>query len=134
MIIINIPSNILDQVEDIRDLDISYDTLHEKAIVSNKQTDTIIKVPYMSITNKYRNLLAKIVVEGTLSEEEKKEFWYKPKTLSDRLYGTTELWSELLLLNNCATIIQFTPTKVRYYDPYEFKTYLNEIMTIERMV
>lgn len=128
-----IPSNMIEQIDDIRDLDISYDVLHSKALVYNAETDETIQVPFLSIINKYRNLLSSIIVEGTLSEEEQRLYWYKPKSLSNKIYGTTELWSELLLLNNYVSIIDFTPEKLKYYDPYRFKTYINEILVIENI-
>ncbi len=41
-----IPPNLLDQIDTVRDYDISYDTLHSKALIKDRQTDRVIKVPY----------------------------------------------------------------------------------------
>ena len=72
-----------------------------------------------------------IIVEKELDDKAIAEVRYKPKTLSYVLYGTTEFWNDILILNECKSIIDFTPKKIRYYDPNRLKTYLNQILILE---
>ena len=69
-----------------------------------------------------------------LTEEEQERYKYSPKKLSYDLYGTTELWADLLKLNKCASVAEFEPSFVRVYDPNTFKKYLNEIMIFDESV
>ena len=68
------------------------------------------------------------------SEKEKENYRYSPKKLSYDLYGTTELWADLLKLNGCVSIAEFEPDFIRVYDPNTFKEYLNEIMIADSKV
>jgi hypothetical protein len=126
-----IPATITEQVEDIKDCDISYRNLHPVAWMINEETDHTIQFPFSSIINKYRHDLSAILCAVRLTEDEQIKYWYKPKTFSEDMYGTTELWDVILILNNAKSIIDFTPSVVKLYDPNKLKTYLNEIMIIE---
>ena len=54
-----IPSTIIDQIEDIEDRDINYRTLHVGLNVYNDDKDSRnFKVPYLSILNKYSILFS----------------------------------------------------------------------------
>ena len=86
---------------------------------------------FSSLTNKYRTYLLACVVPTQLTEEEQERYRYAPKKLSYDLYGTTELWADLLKLNGCASITEFEPDFVKVYDPNTFKEYLNEIMIFD---
>jgi hypothetical protein len=126
-----IPPNLLDQIDTVRDYDISYDTLHSKALIKDKQTSRVIKVPYSAFTNRYKDVLSNIIIEEELSEEERRQFWYKPKSVSLYYYGSTELWADLLTINGCVALREFTPEKLKLYDPNKLKKIINEIMIIE---
>lgn len=128
-----IPTTLPEQVEDMRDRDISYKTLHRTANLYDRKTDTTIKIPYESLSNKYKDYLSTIIISKELTEEERRKYWYKPKSLSNDIYGTTEFWDIFLILNYCTSISQFTPLVVKYYDPDEFKRFLNEILIIEKV-
>lgn len=124
----NIPSTLSQQFTDIKDYEISYRTLHPSQLLYNKQTDDIIEFPFASITNKYRHYLLACTVFVQLSEEEKELYMYNPKRLSEDVYGTTELWADILKLNNAVSVADFKPDFIRIYDPNKFKEYLNEVM------
>lgn len=126
-----IPVNLLDQINEVRDYDISYYSMHPKALIKDRQTERVIQVPYSAFTNKYKDILSTIIITKELSPEEKREFWYKPKSVSLFFYNTTELWSDILIINNCAALREFTPEKLKYYDPTELKKIINEIMILE---
>ena len=129
-----IPTTLPDQVADMRDREITYDALHPKAYLYDSKSDTTIKIPYSSLTNKYKDYLSTIVLTMELDDELKRKYWFKPKTVSFDLYGTTELWDTLLILNYYTSISQFTPNVIKYYDPERLKAFLNEILIIEKVL
>lgn len=129
-----IPASLPEQVERIRDLEITYDTLHPKAYLYDKKSDSTIKIPYSSITSKYKDYLSTIILSVELDDDDKRKYWYRPKSFSYDIYKTTELWDTLLILNNATSIAQFTPNVIKYYDPNRLKSFLNEILIIEKII
>ena len=119
------------QISDIEKKEIAYRTLTQKALMTNQMTNDTIQIPFASYTKMYRNLLSAIIVEKELDDKAAAEVRYKPKTLSYLLYNTTEFWNDILILNECKSVLDFTPKKVRFYDPTRFKTYLNQILILE---
>ena len=81
--------------------------------------------------NKNKDFLSTIVVEIKLDDAMREKYMYKPKMVSNELYGTTELWSEILILNNAYSVIEFTPRVLKCYDPNRFKSFINEIILLE---
>ena len=127
----SIQSSVAKQISDIKKNEIAYRTMMQQAILKNETTGEIINIPFSSYTKMYRDLLSQIIVEKELDDKAIAEVRYKPKTLSYVLYGTTEFWNDILILNECKSIIDFTPKKIRYYDPNRLKTYLNQILILE---
>lgn len=126
-----IPATVPDQISDIKEREISYRTLHPEAYVFNQENNREIRIPFSSIINKYRHFLDKIIIKIQLTEEEQVNYECQPKKISEDMYGTTELWDTILILNNAKSVIDFKPRVVKLYDPQKFKTFLNEIMIIE---
>lgn len=129
-----IPATMPEQVEDAKALDISYRTLHPSAIIVDGQSGRNIQFPFSSLINKYKDFLHDIIIEFELSPEEQEIYMFNPKMLSEDLYGTTELWDTLLILNNVTSVTEFKPVKVKIYDHNRFKRYINEIMILEESV
>lgn len=119
------------QINDIKKREISYRTMVQQAYMKNNMTSDVIRIPFSSYTNMYRDLLSNIIIESDLDDKSQAEIRYRPKTLSQILYGTTEFWNDILILNECKSIIEFTPKKIRFYDPTKFKIYLNQILILE---
>lgn len=130
----SIPVTLREQIETVEGDDISYRALHSIAYISDADTGDVITVPYMDLISKYSDFLDAIVVEMTLTDELYFRYRYRPKTLSNDLYGTTELWFTLLNLNGFRSIMEFQPKKLKYYDPDQFKIYINEIMVLEEVL
>ena len=130
----SIPVSLSEQITEAEKLEISYKSLHPSYIIYNEQTDETIELPFSSITNEYKTYLLACVKSIQLSEKEKENYRYSPKKLSYDLYGTTELWADLLKLNGCVSIAEFEPDFIRVYDPNTFKEYLNEIMIADSKV
>ena len=124
----DIPSTITEQIETIEKYDISYRTLHGSAILHNKEDDSNIKIPFSSMIEKYKDFLYEIIITSDATKEELAQYIFNPKKLSQDLYGTTEFWDTILILNDCKSIIDFDLDTIKVYDPNRFKRYLNEII------
>lgn len=126
-----IPATMPEQVDYIQGLDINYRTLHDSLDIVDLSTNISITVPFDSLIDKYADFLLDIVGSVELSDPEQEYYKYQPKKVSDELYGTTELWHSILVLNECASIIDFKPKVLYYYDPSKLKAYINEILILE---
>lgn len=129
--VMEIPATTPEQISYIKTLAIAYRTMHSDAIICDTFTQNNIRVPFSSYCNKYRDYLKNIVSEIPLTEKEQTTYMYQPKMLSIDLYGITEFWSELLILNNAFSIKDFKPVILKAYDPRLLKTYINEILILE---
>lgn len=126
-----IPATMDEQVLNASNLELSYNVLHENAIIKSVDTTTTIAIPFKSLTNKYKDFLSNIIIELPLTEAEQEKYKYKPKLVSEELYQTTEFWDQILILNNAVSVIDFTPKVLKVYDPEQLKLYLNEILILE---
>ena len=126
-----IPASMTEQIEYVQNLDINYRTLHESLNILDESTNVEITVPFDSLIDKYGDFLLDIVESLDLSDAEQEFYKFQPKKVSDELYGTTELWHSILVLNECASIIDFKPKTLYYYDPNKLKAYINEILILE---
>lgn len=127
-----IPVTMTDQINDVHDLEISYRVLHPGIYLTSTNDNDCIRIPYSSVTSKYKDYLSNIIIDAELTPELLIRYRYNPKRLSEDLYGTTQLWNDILIINNCVSVRQFNLKQVFVYDPSEFKDYLNEIMIIEK--
>lgn len=126
-----VPETMNDQINHAENLEISYRTLHTKAIVHDSERNINIRIPYDSLINKYRHFLESIVIEIKIDETYQKYYRYKPKLFSNDTYGTTELWFVILELNGCPSMLDFDLDRIKIYDPKKFKSFINEIMNLE---
>lgn len=122
-------ATIQELIDSVNDMEISYRNLHTNIYIKNK--DDTIKIPYKSIIREYLPYLQSSVVELKFSPEEVSKYRFKPKKLSYDLYGTTELWSALLELNQLYSIIEFNKEVYKVFEPKEFMTLLNEVLILE---
>ena len=122
-------ATIQELIDSVNDMEISYRNLHTNVYIKNK--DDTIKIPYKSIIMEYLPYFKSSVVELKLSPEEVSKYRFKPKKLSYDLYGTTELWSALLELNQLYSIIEFNKEVYKVFEPKEFMTLLNEVLILE---
>lgn len=104
---------------DIRSLKNLYETL----LVKDESKGTrFYRVPFHDFFIKYREELKPAITYYTLSEMA----YYRPKSVSFELYGTTELWLALLRVNNMKNISEFCIPLIKVYD----KTALFGLMDI----
>lgn len=125
-------TTIQELIDSVNDMEVSYRNLHTNIFIKNK--NNIIKVPYKSIISTYLPFFQDTVVTATLNPDEIVLYKYKPKMLSNDLYGTTELWSALLELNGVSSIIDFTFETPKVFNPNTFLKKLNEVMIMEGII
>lgn len=82
------------------------------------------------IFDKYTDFIFGETIKVRLTDSELVKYRYRPKQLSKDLYGTEELWTLLLKLNNIGTEIHFNKQAIRILDP-ESKI-LSKIINIEK--
>lgn len=128
----SLPATLPDQIQEAKNWELSYRVLHPNAILQDKHSGRNILIPFSSLSNKYKDFLATIIQTVDLDDDVAKEYRFQPKKLSYDLYGTTEFWNDLLIINNCYSMFEFQPKKrLKYYDPNELKELLNEILILE---
>ena len=130
----SIPVTMTEQINNAEKWEISYRTLHPSAILKDEFSSRNIEIPFSSLTNKYRHFLSKIVRTTTLDDKLQARYKQRPKLVSYDLYGTTELWNDILILNNCFSTIEFNPVTIKAYNPDKLKEYINEILILEKLI
>jgi hypothetical protein len=126
---INKANTISDLIEYGKSLDISHDKLHFKAKIENSDGSITI-INYMSLLDRYMEYLNPVIKTVTLSDAEFSKYKFQPKTLSFEMYGTTELWSLILRINNLTSAAQFTLKTLKLPTTDIFEV-LNEIIILE---
>lgn len=85
------------------------------------------------LSRKYRGIILENSFELNLDSDELFETYkFKPKLLSLKLYGTTDLWHLILWLNDMNSATQFTRRRVVIFDP-EAMDVLNRIIEKEKL-
>nr|DAS58635.1 MAG TPA: hypothetical protein [Caudoviricetes sp.] len=131
MAISEFPSTMEEQIEELTSEELNYRTIHNYVKIDDLVNEESLLVPHVSLINKYRHFLTPYVSEMELEGNTYQSIKYSPKLLSYILYGTTELWSCLLLLNNCKSVIDFDLKTVKIYNPDNIKDMINEILILE---
>ena len=120
-----------EMIADSKEAEISLSNLELMVKIKDKQSGEVIRVPIWTVTSKYKDLLSNYVDTIQLSDNEMIAFKYRPKALSNKLYGTTELWQTLLELNGMLSVIEFNKPIIKFYNPHVIKDLLNEFLIIE---
>ena len=130
------PATITKQISNIKSYEISYRTLHTKAIVNDYITGDSIGIPFMNIIDKYKDNFSqilskdiKLMIDKTLND-------LKPEIYKLVLEKTEQYIKDHknlhLKLNN---IQEKKPGNIiKIYDPDSFKEYINEILILEELV
>ena len=129
-----IPTTIEELVNWGKTQEISYRNLHGEVYINNLSNNEVIRIPLNSVMGEYRYFLKPYTIEITMSDDELYLYQYKPKSLSFKLYGTTELWSTLLMINNCISKIDFDKKKIKVLDPKRIKAFINEVLILEKII
>lgn len=129
-----IPATITELIKWGKNEEISYRNLHTEAYINDLDNDRIIKIPLNDTMSAYRYFLDPYLIEFELHDEELQLYQFKPKSLSYKLYGTTELWALLLMINNCISKIDFNKKKIKVLDPKSIKSFINEVLILEKVL
>ena len=124
-------THMLDSIADSREAELCAKNLSMLANIYDKSSNETIKIPYSSIMNKYRDFLSSTVILTALTDGEIRAYRFSPKKLSNKLYGTTELWSDLLRLNGMISLLEFNRPIIKIYNPVVLNDLLNEILIME---
>lgn len=112
-----------DEISAGKDIEMSHDNFQFKV------KDNNVIHSYSTLFSKYHNILTPYIYTMTLSEDEYNKYYQKPKLLSYDLYGTPELWSGILYINNMVSVANFTSRTIKVFNNKIFDA-LEEIMTI----
>ena len=126
-----LPETTIDAIEKQEELSINYRILHKYTKMHNIESNDSLVIPIDSIVNIYRDFLRDSIRTAKMTDEEWLTYRLRPKSLSYRLYGTTEFWHVLLLLNGCKSTMDFDLKTVKYYNKRTLYVKLNEILIIE---
>lgn len=127
-------STIDDLIEWGKEQEVSYRNLHKGAYITDLQSGDVIRIPLNSIMSDYRYFLEPYIIEVEMNDEELYLYQYKPKSLSYKLYDTTEYWSVLLMINNCVSKIDFNKQKIKVLDPKKVLAFVNEVLILEKVI
>lgn len=109
--------------------EITHDKLHLKSSLKPSSKETIV-LNSSSLYNKYSDEIKRILYEVELTDYEYVTYRFQPKLFCYHYYGTTELWSLLLKVNNMMSVAQFDKKKIIMFSGEIFKI-LSEILVLE---
>lgn len=91
-----------------------------------------IKFPMYNIIQDYLDNLEEDVFKVTLTDQEYAKYKYKPRLLSNYLYGSTEFFFVILALNGIATEKEFTSQTIKLLSADKMKELIEKIYTLEQ--
>ena len=92
--------------------------------VDSEDLSTINRIPYDDFFTRYAGPLSQITVQYIVLPE----YFYQPKTVSQMIYGTTELW--LGLLRN---ITEFNQDIISIYEPAQLSSLIKIFFNREKI-
>lgn len=121
-----IDSYIREKNSEVLSLKNFYNTL----LVSDESKDRLFRIPFNDFFIKYREQLEPAIQFYTVSES----MFYKPKSVSKELYGTTELWLSLLRVNGMTNITEFHLPIIKVYNPDKLREIINIFFKREKVI
>lgn len=105
---------------------------HESTMLKYKlDEDTII--PMQSIFQKHMSAFQKYIFDYEMSDSEFSRWQYQPKLVSRELYGTPELWSDLLFINNMTSCVEFNKRNVKLFQTSIIDA-IHELLMLQKQV
>lgn len=111
-----------------KSLDYSHGRFHFKAAVESSSGKAIVN--HINVFDRYFQYFSLVTEPYTLTDAEVLIYQYQPKKFCMDKYGTTELWSLLLRLNNMTSSVQFNRANIKSFTP-DVTTLIQEIMILE---
>ena len=105
---------------------------HEKYMLKYQTEQSKIIVPMQSLIQKYRGAFRKYIVEYEMTDTEFERWKYNPKRMCKEMYGTPELWTEILFINHMVGITEFKKQTVKLYTLGIIDA-INELLMIYKM-
>lgn len=105
---------------------------HEKYMLKYQTEQSKIVVPMQSLIQKYRGAFRKYIVEYEMTDNEFERWKYNPKRMCKEMYGTPELWTEILFINHMVGITEFKKQTVKLYTLGIIDA-INELLMIYKM-
>lgn len=109
-------------------------SFNNSLLIEYQGSDEGIRMPANSIISKYKEYFDPYIDTVELNEEEQRKYRYSPKKFCQDMYGTIEYWSLILFINECHSIIDFEPVKLKYIVPESIADLINEILILEGTV
>lgn len=113
-----------------KDTPVTHSKMHLKSKISGVSLQRSIIVNTTSITNKYFDFILENVTDFAFSDSDFLKYRYQPKRFCLDTYGTVELWSLLLKINNMTSIVEFNQKKIKVFNSRIFEL-LGEILIME---
>ncbi len=131
-----IPLNRCTKISDFKkyseSLDISHANMHLKSKIKSEDNKKELIVNTTSFYNKYYWPIYNISFIRTFTDSEYLKYKLQPKLYCYEEFGTTELWSLILKVNNMTSTTQFNIKKIRTFNKEEIFKILNEIRILEQ--
>ena len=105
---------------------------HEKYMLKYQTEQSKIVVPMQSLIQKYRGAFRKYIVGYEMTDKEFERWKYNPKRMCKEMYGTPELWTEILFINHMVGITEFKKQTVKLYTLGIIDA-INELLMIYKM-
>ena len=105
-------------------------TISNSTLFFKKNINGVI-INWDFILDDYRDVINKYIIRKKLTKEEYYRYRYKPKTLSNDLYGTTELAYPILRINNLSSALDFTTTVPLVFND-TIEAVIKEIFILEK--
>lgn len=106
--------------------DINYEST---SLIQNLDGYTMISY---NIFNDYIDELNELAVYVTLTDEEYYKYLYRPKILAYDLYGSTELFFLILILNNICNVKEFDFKRLKLLKVDDLQQFISSVYNSER--
>lgn len=83
--------------------------------------DDIRNFPIWNVLSDYQEEINRVTIEVELSEKEYRKYIYNPKILAYDLYGSTELFFIILMINGICTAKEFNTQKIKLLKTNDLK-------------
>lgn len=106
---------------------VSYDNLAYIDVLSNGT-----KICTHNVINDYIDEFKSLAVDVELNDSEYRKYCYKPKLLCYDLYGNTEVYYIILLINNIADMMEFDKRRFKMLKVADMNSILTSIFNAEQ--
>ena len=111
-------------IEEGLDLDVS-----ESKLAFKERIEGEIVIPFNNIITKNINVLSDYITPYEMDDDEYQRYKYQPKLFSYEIYGTPELASSILFINNMTSLTEFTKKNINIFTE-NIMDAINELMSL----